>query len=94
MVWSEFDANSMDTTCLVSTVQAGSGGVVVWGMFSWHTLDLLIPINLRLNATAYLSLVTDHLHASTATMYPSSNGYFQHDNASCHKAKCCHKLVS
>ncbi len=27
---------SMDPSCLVSTVQAG-GGVMVWGIFSWHT---------------------------------------------------------
>ncbi len=28
---------SMDPFCLVSTVQAGGGGVMVWGIFSWHT---------------------------------------------------------
>ncbi len=28
----------MDPSCLVSTVQAGGGGVMVWGVFSWHTL--------------------------------------------------------
>ena len=71
----------------VIKVQAGGGGVMVWGMFSWHTLGLLIPINHHLNATAYLSIVADHVHPFMATMYPSSNGYFQHDNAPCHKAK-------
>ncbi len=29
---------SMDPSCLVSTVQAGDGVVMVWGIFSWHTL--------------------------------------------------------
>ncbi len=29
---------SMDTSCLFSTVQAGGGGAMVWGIFSWHTL--------------------------------------------------------
>ncbi len=29
---------SMDPSCLVSTVQAGGDGVMVWGIFSWHTL--------------------------------------------------------
>ncbi len=29
---------SMDPSCLVSMVQAGGGGVMVWGIFSWHTL--------------------------------------------------------
>ncbi len=36
----------MDPSCLVSTVQAG-GGVMVWGIFSWHTLGPLLPIEHR-----------------------------------------------
>ncbi len=28
-----------DPSCVVSTVQAGGGVVMVWGIFSWHTLD-------------------------------------------------------
>jgi len=47
----------MDPSCLVTTVQAGSGGVMVWGMFSWHTFGPLVPIGHRLNSTAYLSIV-------------------------------------
>jgi len=31
----------------------GAVGVMVWGMFSWHTLGPLVPIGHRLNATAY-----------------------------------------
>ncbi len=27
---------SMDPSCLVSTVQAAAAGVMVWGIFSWH----------------------------------------------------------
>jgi len=50
------------------------------GMFSWHTLGPLVPIGHRLNATAYLSIVSDHVYPFMATMYPSS-GYFQQDNA-------------
>jgi len=40
-------------------MQAGGGGVMVCGMFSWHTLGPLVPIGQRLNATAYLSIVSD-----------------------------------
>ncbi len=61
-------------------VQAG-GGVMVWGIFSWHTLGLLVPIDHRLNATAYLSIVADHVHPFMTTVYPSSDDYFQQDNA-------------
>ncbi len=77
---------SMDLFCLVSTVQAG-GGVMVWGVFSWHTLGPLVPIEHRLNTTAYLSIVADHVHPFMTTVYPSSDGYFQQDNAPCHKAQ-------
>ncbi len=53
----------MDPSCLVSTVQAaGAGGVMVWGIFSWHTLGPLVPIERCLNATVYLSIVADHVH--------------------------------
>ncbi len=50
---------SMDLSCLVSTVQAAGGSVMVWGIFSWHTLGPLVPIEHRLNATAYLRIVAD-----------------------------------
>ncbi len=52
---------SMDPSCLVSTVQAG-GGVMVWGIFYWHTLGPLIPIEHCLNATAYLSIVAWYIY--------------------------------
>ncbi len=60
----------MDPSCLVSTVQAG--GVMVWGIFSWHTLGPLVPIEHRLNTTAYLSIVADHVHPIMTTVLPSS----------------------
>ncbi len=83
-IWCK-EHESMDPSCLVSTVQAGGGGVMVWRIFSWHTLCPLVPIEHRLNATAYLSIVVDHVHPFMTTVYPSSDGYFQQDNAPCHK---------
>ncbi len=59
----------MDLSCLVSTVQAGGGGV--GNIF-------LVPIEHRLNSTAYLSIVVDHVHPFMTTVCPSS---FQQDNA-------------
>ncbi len=60
---------------------------MVWGIFSWHTLGRLVPIEHRLNATAYLSIDADHVHPFMTTVYPSSDDYFQQDNAPCHKAQ-------
>ncbi len=71
----------MDPSCLVSTVQAaGGGGVMVWEVFSWHTLGPLVPIEHRLNATAYLSFVADHVDLFMSTVYPCPDGYFQQGN--------------
>ncbi len=60
---------------------------MVWGIFSWHTLGPLVPIEHFLNATACLSIVADHVHLSMTTVYPSSDRYFQQDNAPCRKAQ-------
>jgi len=60
-IWRK-EHESMDPSCLGSTVQAGGGGVMVWGIFSWHTLGLLLPFEYCLNATANLSIVADHVH--------------------------------
>ncbi len=85
-IWHK-EYESMDTSWLVSTVQAGGGGVMVWGIFSWHTLGPLVPIEHRLNATVYLSIVADHVHPFMTTVYISSDGYIQQDNTPCHKAQ-------
>ncbi len=59
----------------------------MWGIFSWHTFGPLVTIEHRLNATVYLSIVTDQVHPFMTTVYPSSDGYFQQDKAPCHKAQ-------
>ncbi len=71
-IWRK-EHESMDPSCLVSTVQAGRGDVKGWGIFYWHTLGLLVPIEHCLNTTAYLSIVADHVHPFMSTVYPSSD---------------------
>ncbi len=56
-IWHK-EHESMAPSCLVSRVQADGGGVMVRGIFSWHTLGPLVPIEHCLNTTAYLSIVT------------------------------------
>ncbi len=73
-IWRK-EHESMAPSCLVSTVQAGGGGVImVWVIFSWHTLRPLVPIEHRLNPTDYPSIVADHVHPFMTTVYPSSDG--------------------
>ncbi len=64
-IWCK-EHESMDPSCLVSMVQPG---VMVWGIFSWHTFGPLVPIEHRLNATAYLSIVADYVHPLITTVY-------------------------
>ena len=71
----------------VSTLQAGGGGVMVWGVFSWHTLGLLIKVEQHLNATGYLNIIANQVHPFMTAVYPSANGFLQQDNAPCHKAR-------
>ncbi len=85
-IWHE-EHECMDPSCLVSMAQAGGGGVMVWDIFSWHTLSPLVPIEHSLNTTAYSSIVADHVHPFMTTVYLSSDDYFQQDNAPCHKAQ-------
>ncbi len=85
-IWRK-EHESKDPSCLDSMVQTGGGCVTVWGIFSWHNLGPLVPIEHRLNATAYLSIVADHVHPFMTTVYPYSDGYFQQDTAPCHKSQ-------
>lgn len=64
----------MTSTCN-KCIQTGGGGVMIWGMFSQQTLSHLISNQ----TTAYLTIATDHF---MATIFPSYNGFFQHDNVS------------
>ncbi len=75
-------------------VQAAGGGVMVRGTFSWHTLGPLAPIGHSLNGTAYLSIVADNVHLFMTTVYPSSEGYIQQDNAPCSQSSNHLRLVS
>ncbi len=85
----------LEKTCLVWWVSMGSefgiknmkhgacGGVMCVGDIFLYTLGTLVPIEYCLNATAYRSIVTDHVYPYMTTLYPFPDGYFQQDNAPC-----------
>nr|KAF6387344.1 hypothetical protein mMyoMyo1_007853 [Myotis myotis] len=77
---------SMHRTCMSTTLQAGGGSVMVWGMFSWHDLGPLIHVEQCLNSTTYLSIIADQVHPIMSMAYPNGDGFFQQDNAPCHGA--------
>lgn len=67
--------------------------LLVWGIFSWHTVVPLVPTEHHLKAMALLSVVAYRVHPIMTTAYLSFNGCFQQNNAVCHKTLIISKLV-
>lgn len=57
--------------CLISVVQMGGVGVMLWEIFPWHILGPLVPVEYRLNSAAYSSTVVNHVCSFMTTMYTS-----------------------
>ncbi|GFW51358.1 transposase domain containing protein [Trichonephila clavipes] len=72
---------------VVGHTQAGSGGIMLWGMFSWVTLGPVVGIEQTRNVTGYLKMITDQLHPYMAYVFPAGNRMFQLGNAPCQKSK-------
>ncbi len=84
-IWRK-EHESMDPSCLVSTVQAGGGGVMVWGVFLAHFGPL--STNWALFKSHCLPDVCCWLCPSLYDYsVPIFWCYFQQDNAPCHKAQ-------
>lgn len=73
---SEFSIKPLKTW--LHPVQDGSG-VTAWGILSWHALGILVPTELHLNTTAFLSILADHIKSFMRTVCSSC--------APCHKAQ-------
>ncbi len=94
MLGSEFGVKNIKAWIhpALSSVQAGCGGVMVWGIFCLaHVRPLsanwvLFKLH-SLPEYLFSVIVADHVHPFMTTVYPSSDGYFQQDNAPCHKAQ-------
>lgn len=87
MIWYKFCPQKQlvneRTTWIDGPIPPCSAVVSVCGEFFLATLWAII--NHCLNATAYLSIIADHMHPFMATIY-------SHDNASCHE-KCHSKQI-
>ncbi len=71
----------MDPSCLVSTVQAAGGGVIVWGIFSWHTLGPLVPMEHRFKCHSlpgYCCWDADHVHLQFTDLLIATSSRIMH----------------
>ncbi|GFU03065.1 transposable element Tc1 transposase [Trichonephila clavipes] len=73
--------------CTVGHTQAGGGGIMLWGTFSWASLGLVVVVEQTMNATGYLNIIADQLHPYMTSVFPAGNGMFEQENAPCYKAK-------
>ncbi len=94
LIWDFHAHESMDPSCLVSTVQAGGGGVMVGGIFSWYTLGPLSTnwASFKHHSLPELLLLT-MFHPFMTTVYPVFWG-FQQYNASMSQSSNHLRLVS
>ncbi len=85
-IWCK-EHESMDPSCLVSTVQAAGGGGMMQGIISWHTFGPLVPVEHRLkhhSLPEYCCWSCPSLYDYSAPIFWC---YFQQDSAPCHKAQ-------
>jgi hypothetical protein len=72
---------------VVPVVKYGGGGITVWGCFSWNWLGLLIILRGNLNAEGYKDILTHCILSTTEDQISDDSCLYQHDSASCHKAR-------
>ncbi|GBO08807.1 hypothetical protein AVEN_107584-1 [Araneus ventricosus] len=74
-------------SCTAGHTQAGGGGIMLWGTFSWAALGPVVVVEHTMKAAIYLNIIAHRLHPYMAFVFPTGNGIFQQDNATCHKAR-------
>ena len=62
--------------CLVLTVKGSGGSVMLWGTFSWHCFDSLIPLKGKVNANHDLMVLSDHLHPMLQHFFHARRVFF------------------
>ncbi|GBM53193.1 Transposable element Tc1 transposase [Araneus ventricosus] len=74
-------------SCTAGHTQAGGGGIMLWGTFSWAAMGPVVVVERTMKAVNYLSIIADQLHLYMEFVFPTGNRSFQQDNAPCHKAR-------
>ncbi|GBN02886.1 hypothetical protein AVEN_153238-1 [Araneus ventricosus] len=75
------------SSCTTGHTQAGGGGIMLWGTFSWAALGLVVVVEQTMKAANYLNIIADQLHLYMEFFFPTENRSFQQDNAPCLKAR-------
>ncbi|GBN75143.1 Transposable element Tc1 transposase [Araneus ventricosus] len=74
-------------SCTAGHTQAGDGGIMLWGTFSWAALEPVVVVEQTMKAANYLNIIADQLYPYMAFLFPTGIEIIHQDNAPCHKAR-------
>ncbi len=68
-------------------VQGGGGSILVRGMFSWHSLGVLIVVEGTMDQHKYVFVLADHVYPYMRIVLHQGAGIYQQDNARRHTVR-------
>ena len=78
---------------IFSKRQAGGGGLMVWGCFSYKGVGTLATVGTRVNTEVYIEILSEHLLPLINSSFPRGC-LFQQDNATPHTANATKQFLS
>ncbi|MBJ5491542.1 transposase [Salmonella enterica subsp. enterica serovar Derby] len=78
---------AMDPSCQQGTLQAGGGGILVWGLFTWTEMGPLVRVTSSLTGQRYREILDDHVLPFVRLQHPTGDLSLQQDNAPCHRSR-------
>ncbi|GFU26174.1 transposable element Tcb1 transposase [Trichonephila clavipes] len=80
LIWREI-MKTQHPAATAGTVQGEGRSIVVWGMFSWHSLSSLIIEEGTMDQYKCASAIADHVHPYMCIVSPQDDGIYQQDSA-------------